>query len=334
MTRAGHYLVAGLGSIGKRHARNLRALRPDVRISTLRRPESSLEIGTEWAHQFIRLEDAVASRPDGAIVAGPASTHAHLTRAFLDNGIPVLVEKPLAHALEYVVGLTNASRTPALVGYNLRFASLFACLRDKVRSGALGDILKVTAHVGQFLPDWRPGTDYRASVSAQGALGGGALLELSHELDYIYALFGLPNAVTCRGGTYSSLEIDVEDSVAIVLEYDKPRMMAMVDLDFLRRPASRGCSIIGGNGVVSADFMRQELVDSTVSAEGDAARTTFAADRNEMYLDEMRSFLAMVEDGAPSPIPLSEGIDVLRIIAAARHSMVAGRTVELREIES
>lgn len=331
MSEPRRYLIASLGSIGRRHLGNLRALRPDSEIAVLRRPETACEpLPPGASRQFVSVDEALAFSPDAAILAGPAPTHVPLGFELLDRSIPVLIEKPLSHDLARVGDLQRlaaARQVPVMVGYNLRFNPSLAAFRDVVLSGALGTVHAVRAEVGQYLPDWRPQSDYRRGVSASRALGGGVLLELSHEIDYIYWIFGMPDRVTCRGGRFSGLEMDVEDLAELCLEYDSPRRLVNIHLDFLQRTPARVCKAIGAAGTATWDAMRDQVLLEL--AEPERRIETIArpmAERNEMYLDELRAFLDSAELGTSPPIGIDEGADVLAIVAAAKRSMASGRT--------
>ncbi|MBN2974410.1 Gfo/Idh/MocA family oxidoreductase [Roseomonas aeriglobus] len=333
MTR--HFVVASLGSIGQRHLRNLRILRPDARITALRRPESAPVTCDGCDGEVTSVEAALALRPDGVILAGPAPTHVRLARAFVEQGIPVFIEKPLSHdiiGLDELAAVAARGAIPVMVGYNLRFNPSLNALRQDLLGGAIGKVLAVRAEVGQYLPDWRSNADYRQGVSARRALGGGPILELSHEIDYLYWLFGMPAWVTCRGGRYSDLEMDVEDCVDICLEYAEPRRLVSVHLDFLQRPVARTCKFIGSGGTIVWEALRDRHIVEAMDG-GRRVVESPLPDRNRMYLDELTDFLGAIEDGWPVSIPLSDGIDVMRIISAAARSLTIGRSISLLEVE-
>lgn len=330
MSEPRRYLIASLGSIGRRHLRNLCTVRPGSQIAVLRRPNSVAEpLPAGAAYQCGTIEEALGFQPEAAILAGPAPTHVPLALELVARSIPVLMEKPLSHDLAGVADLQRlaaARNVPMMVGYNLRFNPSLIAFRELVQSGALGTIRAVRAEVGQYLPDWRPQSDYRDSVSASQALGGGALLELSHEIDYIYWLFGMPDRVSCRGGRYSELDMDVEDLVELCLEYDNPRRLISIHLDFLQRTATRSCKAIGAAGVASWDAMNDRIeLDIVDPAKRTETITRPMLDRNEMYVAELNAFLHSVERGTATPIPLGEGVDVLAIVIAAKRSMISGR---------
>lgn len=326
-----HYLVAGLGSIGQRHIRNLRRLVPHAEISVLRRSASKPVENCGWDRVFISLEDALSPPPDAAIIAGPASTHLELALALAQAGIPMLIEKPLAlelAGLDELLKICEEAALPVSIGYNLRFHPVLAGMAERLAAGHLGRVLRARAEVGQFLPDWRPGSDYREGVSAQKVLGGGPLLELSHEFDYLYALFGMPDAVTCRSGRFSQLEIDVDDVATTILEYKEPSMLVTVDMDFLQRPAARKCKIVCEAGLLEADFLAASITETAHDGGAVAVHKFEVSDPNDMYLEELKAFVRSCADGRPV-VSLADGVDVMKIIDAAERSVKEARTIVL-----
>lgn len=330
----GGYLVSGLGSIGKRHLENLRALRPTAPITVLRRPESLPMEEMDGQLRFVHsIEEAISHNLSAAILAGPATTHVAQARKLVEHGVPVLIEKPLSTDLDGLEELARSSlaqNVPVMIGYNLRFNRSLLSAKAAIEAGAIGRIHAVRAEVGQYLPDWRPGSDYTKGVSARRELGGGPLLELSHEIDLVYWMNGMPDCVVCRGGRYSNLDIDVEDCVEICLEYESSRKLVSIHLDFLQRPASRSCKFIGSEGVLIWDGIKDHY--KVMCNEPDQAErcvTRPPPDRNQMYLDELSAFLIAVENQSMVPIPLSEGIAVMHIIDAASASMRSGKVVAL-----
>lgn len=287
---------------------------------------------TEADVQFGDLYDAIAFGPRAAILAGPATTHLDCALKLCEAGVHMLIEKPLASDVSGVPELVrrvNARGLTALVGYNLRLAPALVEARRLIGLRAVGDIVAVRSEVGQYLPDWRKDSHYELSVSARKNLGGGPLLELSHEFDYIYWIFGLPKRVTARGGRYSDLKIDVEDIVEIVLEYEDPKRIINVHLDFLQRPADRCCRFIGTNGTMLLNFianrLRLYLPDTDKWQEVDFE----LGERDRIYRAELKQFLSCIEGGGFDLPQLSEAYDVLLIADAAARSMQEDRTVEL-----
>ncbi len=329
------FLIVSLGSIGRRHLLNLKQLRPRAEIGVLhlRTPFDRTAATDGAVHHFESIEEAIGFGPAAAIVAGPASTHVTVARRLADAGIHLMVEKPLSANAEGCRELVATARQRGLVlmtGYNLPFLPSLRLAKDCLDGGMIGRVLAVRAEVGQYLPDWRPGTDYRTGVSARRTLGGGALLELSHELHYLYWMFGMPSRVSARGGRYSDLEIDVEDLVEITLEFDSPRRLVNVHLDMVQRTPYRVCRFIGSEGTLVWDAILDRIDAyraSTQAWESVPVRTL--SDRNQMYVDELTHFLECIETGTRPIVDGTDGLNTLALAEAARHSLATGATVEV-----
>lgn len=331
-------LVVSLGSIGHRHLANLRQLRPKAEIAVLRTHSGSAEQASEGIpegadHQFHSMSDALAFNPQLAVVSSPASLHLQYARSLAGAGVKMLIEKPISHSmteLKEFIDQIRLYRLPVAIGYNLRFLPSLGKVHSLVQEGAIGRILAARAEVGQYLPDWRKGSDYRKNVSAQAALGGGVLLELSHELDYLYWMFGMPNAVTACGGKFSDLEIDVEDIVELCLEYENPKRLVNVHLDFLQRSAHRSCRIIGSEGTIVWSAI-EDTIDLFKTSTNEWKKLIFPLkDRNQMYLDEMEEFLSLPSKGKSKLSSAVEAFDVLAIVDAAKASIETGKTISVR----
>lgn len=328
------FLVVSFGSIGRRHFNNLRNLRPQAQIGVLRLtavPDREIPPGVD--RQFTDMGDALAFDPSAAIVCSPATTHVRVATALVDRGIPVLIEKPIAGdlaELDELLALATCRGVPLMTAYNLRFLPSLKEARRIVGSGAIGEILGVRAEVGQYLPDWRPGSRYQDSVSARRDLGGGALLELSHEIDYVYWMLGMPSRVAAMGGRYGDLDIEVEDMASLCLEYDRPRRLVNIHLDFLQRSVSRSCKFIGSEGTLIWNGIA-DVLELYRPESGTWSRIEVPAlpDRNAMYLDELSHFLECVEQKRTPVIDGRQGRDVLRIVVAAKESIRRRTTVEI-----
>jgi predicted dehydrogenase len=244
----------------------------------------------------------------------------------------MLIEKPLATSCSGVEELRAAAAgIPVMVAYNLRFMPSLIEARRQVHGGAIGHVIAVRAEVGQYLPTWRSTSRYQDTVSARQDLGGGALLELSHEFDYLCWMFGLPTRVIASGGHYSALEIDVEDLVSVNLEYESPRRLVHVHLDLLQRATSRSCKFIGSEGTLHWDAIA-DSVERYVPELGEWQRidTSRLHDSNEMYIAELDHFLECAVSGRMPLVDLRAAHDVLTIVDAARASIVGQCSIKVR----
>lgn len=323
-------LVVGSGSIARRHIANLRRLLPDAEVACVSASGRELAVGeTAATCHLSSLAAALDWGPGLAVVASPATLHVDHACALLEAGVPVLIEKPVSDSMarmQAAAPLLTRHRDRIEVAYNLRFLSSARRMKQLVDEACIGRVLGLRLEVGQYLPDWRPQADYRRQVSANRSLGGGVLLELSHEFDYLTWLFGRFEKVFCITSNSGQLEIDVEDRADILLSRDG--LVAQVHLDFLQRRATRSCKVIGETGT-----LQWNLIANSISLEGPAGVEVLFAepgiDRNDMYLEQLRGFIEVAAGRAAPRITVDEGLEVLEMIEAMRHSAATGRQTSL-----
>jgi len=319
-------LVVGLGSIGRRHLANLRFLYPDAEITVWRqhsRPDSPAEDSIAQARLVYSDAAALASMPDVAFLTGPAPSHVSSGLLLAEHGVHLFVEKPLSHDMEGVRELIDACRRKGLVlmvGYNLRFHETLRCMKQALIDGAIGRLLAVRAEAGMYLPDWRGETDYRHGVSARSALGGGAVLELSHELDYARWIGGEVDAVCALTGRVSDLDIEVEDMAEIILRF-KNGVMGSVHVDMVQRAPVRSCRLIGTEGTLCWNGISNAV---TLYSAGQGTwsdiREASSIDRNQMYLAEVTHFLDCVTNRREPSVSGEDGRRALAIALAVKRS--------------
>lgn len=328
-------LVVGLGSIGRRHLVNFNLIEPNAHLTVLR-PHSKPQDGTSVpliAQEVVyTLDEALMSKPDIALIACPASLHVEMGLALAQHGIHIFIEKPLSNRLDGVDELLNVCRQHSvvlMVGYNFRFYRPLQLMREALIEGRIGRVISVRAEVGQYLPDWRPSRDYRHSVSAKRELGGGAVLELSHELHYVRWLVGEVKAVSAQVGRLSDLEIDVEDTAEIVLHFEN-EAIGSIHLDMVQRAATRTCRIIGTEGTMTWDWASHQVrLFSAATGEWLDLHPAQAIDRNQMYLAELRHFIDCVRVNRKPLVSGEDGRRVLEIALAVKQSAEEQRVVKL-----
>lgn len=323
-------LVVGSGSIARRHLANFRHLLPDAEVGCVSASGRPLAIGeTVATTQLTSMAAAIEWAPNLAVVASPAPLHLDHACLLLDAGIPVLIEKPLSDSFDRVraaAPLLFHHRDRIEVAYNLRFLSSARRMKTLIDEGCVGRILGLRIEVGQYLPDWRPQVDYRRQVSANRSLGGGVLLELSHELDYLTWMFGHFDQVFCIAINSGQLEIDVEDSADILLS--RGDLTAQVHLDFLQRRVSRECKVIGSIGTLHWDLVANRIsLDRPGSDDVLFSDPTF--DRNETYIEQLRGFIEVAAGRAAPRITLDDGLAVLDLVEAMRESSATGKLINL-----
>jgi predicted dehydrogenase len=341
-------LMIGLGSIGQRHVRNLRAVMGQSaeilawrvrRLSHVVTPtlqtDESRDVDTEYGIRvFDSLESALAEQPRIAFICNPSSLHVPAALACVRAGCDLFLEKPVSHNLDGLAELMSAveeGRGVAMAGYQLRFHPCFLALQRAVRDGSLGNLLAARATVGEYLPGWHPYEDYRQMYAARADLGGGVIVTQIHEFDYLYALFGVPRRLFSLGGHWSDLEIDVEDVASTLMEFQfaDRRLPVHLQQDYVQRPPSRGCEIIGDRGKVVMDLASLSVTRYDRDGKVAEAERWEGLDRNQLFLDELHHFLECVETRQKPVVDLRDGVWSLRMALAAKESIKTGRVIEL-----
>lgn len=342
------YLMVGLGGVGQRHLRNLRALLgPEAEIGAYRVLRAShvltdtlkVEPGSQLEQKFnlttfSSLDEALARKPSAVFICNPSSLHIPIALAAAEAGCHLFIEKPLSHSLEGVgllADIVEKRKLTAMVGYQMRFHPCLQRVKTVLDSGELGQVLAVHAEVGAYMPNWHTYEDYRSSYAARADLGGGVVLSQIHEIDYLGWLFGAPSRVFALGGHLSSLEVDVEDVASSLLECRVNGRLVPVQLhqDYVQRPGSRTLRILGDKGKLLADI---ELL--TVTTFDDTGKTSshvsFAGfQRNQLFIDELTHFLQCIDRREPPSIPLADGASSLATALAIKQSLATGDPVPL-----
>jgi predicted dehydrogenase len=322
-------LIVGSGSIARRHIANLRKLCPTCRIVVLRRDTTKCLELVDADRVVSKLEDAISESPDIAIVANPAPFHIPIAQCLADVGCHLLIEKPLSDGkkgISKLIETCTARKTILMIGYNLRYCPSLQTMAKLVTNGKIGRIQYLSAQVGQYLPDWRPATDYRCGVTAQAALGGGALLELSHEIDIALWLGGSVLSVSANLARVSSLEINTEDCVDILINYSSGAC-GHIHMDLLQRTPTRRCRVVGSEGTLLWDYYEDSLLFSDSNGQWERIEAPQMGDRNNMYLNELADFLFCIKQKIIPLVNEKVGRDVLAVALAARESSEKRKTI-------
>ncbi|HJP60615.1 MAG TPA: Gfo/Idh/MocA family oxidoreductase, partial [Gemmatimonadaceae bacterium] len=281
------------------------------------------------------LEKALDWKPAAVLICNPSSMHVPTALTAARAGCHLFIEKPLGTSMEGVSELiaeVENRKLVALVGFSLRFHPGVIALAETARSGAIGEVLYLRAHVGQYLPDWHPWEDYRKSGSSSKELGGGAIFDLIHELDLVRWIGGSVSSVTCTRANVSTLEIETEDLAEIVLSFESGGV-GSVHVDYLDRVYTRHCRIVGSEGTVVWD--ETEGVRLFEAAAGRWRTIPVPSfERNDIYLDEMRHWLACLNGVDRPRVDIRDGAAVLALALAAHTAAESNRVIDVRSFSS
>jgi predicted dehydrogenase len=311
-------LFIGTGGFGSRHAAAVRSLRPDSSCIAVRAEHNAAT--RDNAMSLVPDIDAgLAENPDAAVVALPPALHAAALNRVLEAGVPAYVEKPIATRstdISAAVAEASARGIVTMTGCNLRFLPAFRLIKNMLDAEELGPVVHAALSVGQWLPDWRPGRDYRETYSARAELGGGAIFDLIHEIDLARYWFGEFDDIRAAAGNTGLLDIDCEDHADMV--FTANTLSVTVHADYLDRRAHREGRIVCAEGTLRYDAIAGVARVETADGGNRVFATQTAFDNRRSAIDAMAHFIAAVEAGTPSALPLSEGLADLRLAEAAR----------------
>jgi predicted dehydrogenase len=316
-------LIAGFGSIGRRHLRNLRAL-GETDFVLLRSHRSTLS-DDEIAGLPVEtnIEAALAHKPDAVVVSNPTALHLDVAIPAARAGCHLFLEKPVSHTLEREEELRAAAATGGgcvVVGFQLRFHPGLRRVKELLDAGSIGSVYGFTAHWGEYLPDWHPWEDYRQGYAACADLGGGVVLTLCHPFDYLRWLLGPVQSLTGRTQRSGILELEVEDNADVIFRMEGGAQ-GCLHLDYLQRPADHHLEIFGSEGALNwrnADGAVNLFRVKKGGWENFPAPQSF--DRNDMFLEEMKNFLDAAGGKARPFCSLDDGIAALKLALAVHSS--------------
>jgi predicted dehydrogenase len=298
-------LIIGLGSIGKKHVNAIKSIRPNAEIFALR---STINVNVHpGVTNIFKVEEIESILIDFAIIANPTSEHKSTIAQLLQFGFPLFIEKPISSSLD-IEGLINSAESKGISTYvacNLRFLECIKFIKDKLQLFPDKKLNEVNVYCGSYLPEWRPNIDFRETYSAKTELGGGVHIDLIHELDYLYWLFGMPNGVTRIFKNQSSLSIPSFDYANYVLDYTG--FCASVVLNYYRRDAKRTLELIFDDETWSIDLIKNQITCNN--------EILFKSEQRilDTYQAQMEYYMHCLDKKIESFNTISNAYDVLKI---------------------
>jgi len=323
--------IIGCGSIGRRHISNL-LKRRDIKkiiIITSMPPDKCVSLLSETDKDIAKKKSIIKisrslsdiTGADFAIIANETYKHITTAQKALNYGIRnIFVEKPLAANLKDALHFKKIypywrKNILISIGYNLRFLGAIRKVKELIKKNIVGKIYFAQIEVGQYLPAWRPGSDYASSYSASASKGGGAALDLSHEVDYMRFLFGEPLRWKIFKTRVSQLKIDSEDIFEGMYLYPGSGFLCYVHCDYLQMPKKRSIRIVGSDGEINCDLVARQITikkDKTVKT----IRDEKLFDVSSTYVEEIDEFIKSVKKNRQPQINLTDGIEALRLISS------------------
>jgi predicted dehydrogenase len=299
----------GLGSIGKRHLKNVTRVLGEYGVAAdihaFRKTRKALEDNTEiLINHEIFSEEGLCDDYDIVFVTNPTRLHYDTIRLMANKTKHMFIEKPVFDSREYdTAGLNLRDDGIYYVAGPLKYSKVLQQLKQIL---ATEKVYGIRAICSSYLPDWRPGVDYREVYSARKSEGGGVSIDLIHEWDYLTSLFGFPEAVFNFRGKYSHLEIDSDDISVYIARYkDK---LAEIHLDYFGRVPKREVELYTESGIIIGDF-----ISKAVRFSDSREDIRFEEDNDKMYMEEMRYFIDKVINGSKSDNGINHAYRLLRL---------------------
>ncbi|MCR5214373.1 MAG: Gfo/Idh/MocA family oxidoreductase [Eubacterium sp.] len=293
----------GVGSIGKRHIKNLsylcntKGIELDVHL--LRSSHRKLE-GVIYDKEFYSIEE-IDSYYDAVFITNPTFLHLDTIKKMLPYSDCFFVEKPVFSNTDVDFSFIPESKK-IYVACPLRHMSVISQIKKCVD---LQDVFHVRSICSTYLPDWRPGTDYRKCYSAHASEGGGVRIDLIHEWDYLTSLFGFPREVYSFSSQNSKLEIDSEDIVSYIAKYSD--IILELHLDYFGRLPRRQCELFTEDKLYVID-----LINNSISANGEIIYESHE-DANEKYISEMKYFLEYINGNMENINDVNNALYVMKL---------------------
>ncbi|HNL82977.1 MAG TPA: Gfo/Idh/MocA family oxidoreductase, partial [Chitinophagaceae bacterium] len=252
-------LLIGLGSIGKRHLKNILSI--GYKNVTVVSSKNSLPEPFTALPVFKTIADATQNiQFTTAVICVPTAQHRAALLECLQAGIEhIYLEKPVSNNFLGIEQILEVySNANIYVGFDMHYDIGLQKVKQLLDENKIGKIVSANAQVGQYLPDWRPQEDYTKGMSAKIDTGGGVMLDLVHEFDYLYWLFGEVDKIACFNKNSNSLNIETEDIAEVLLQF-KSGVIGTIHLDYLQQKLVRNCLITGSKGTIQWDLTSSKV---------------------------------------------------------------------------
>ncbi len=313
------FLIVGLGSIGKRHIRNLLSLKIkrenifgfDPRNDRI---NEAKKIGLS---NFVKdLKEIKKEEFIGAFICSPTSMHIKQAIILGNKKINLFIEKPLDSKLTDVNILKKLEKKfnlKILITYPFRFSEHANKLKEIVMSKKLGKVLYFRGVFSEYLPDWHPYESYKSFYMAKKSLGGGSILDQSHILDMAHYLFGdFEKVLSCFNSKVSKLKVKSDDIAEIFLK-TKKNIYGSIHQDMFGREHKKFMEIYCEKGNIFWDVY--DLSVSVFSAKNKKIKKySFKKDHNLMYINQTKHIIKLIKNKTKPKISLDDGIHTLKTI--------------------
>ena len=296
----------GIGSIAKRHIRNIKTFLKDhdVTIDAYRSSQSNLEMDIEEYvdNQYFQYED-VPKDYDAIFITNPTKFHYDTLLQFKDNAENFFIEKPIVDIVDMDKDFNEFKSKNCYVACPIRHGNVIKYLKEHID---LDEVNSIRCICSTYLPEWHPDEDYRTSYSAKKELGGGVSIDLIHEWDYLTYLFGKPTEIFSILDKVSDLEIDTEDIAIYMAKYGE--YLLELHLDYFGRYSMREIMIFQNDETIVADILNNKIIFKNSGKTFD-----FSEERNDFQVEELKYFFKLINDEVENINDIENALDVMKL---------------------
>lgn len=316
-------LIIGTGSIGMRHLQNCLTLNSNSLISVVSRSKTEIQ-NIKSILIYKNIEDAFAKNQfyDAVIVATPTNLHIENCVQLINLGIKkIYLEKPISNKIDGVFELIELIKKQSVlvfVGFDMRFDLGLNKVIQLLNDITIGNLISFQAEVGQYLPDWRPETDYKTGMSAKIALGGGVMLDLVHEFDYLIWILGPFKNIFGLNKKVPTLEIETE-AISVNIIETQTGIIGVLSMDYLQKKLCRRVKFIGDNGIIEWDYVTSQVKWNTKKNQDWNTFSYNHIERNDRFITILEAFFdATASNIDPRLTILSDGVASLEAVLKAK----------------
>jgi len=316
-------LIAGYGSIGKRHLENFLQFK-DIQLTVYTKRNDLQLLKKKGIKVSSSLTECLKENQDVGVVTNETSLHIPTAIKLAEEGLDLFLEKPLSNSLKGVEKLRAIVKKKKLItqmGCNLRFHPCIKKIKSLIEQEKIGKIISAQVQNCSYLPDFHRWEDYRKSYAARKDLGGGVILTQIHEIDYMYWFFQEVENVVSMSGKFSALDVTAEDYMSSLLQF-KNKIIGELHMDYFQRPSFRSCKIRGTKGEIywNSDnncvnvFNMNKQKWETKFDDG----FSHNLDTYSSYVEELKHFLKCVKHRKKTINDLEQGVATLKIALAIK----------------
>ncbi|MCC6424940.1 MAG: Gfo/Idh/MocA family oxidoreductase [Phycisphaerales bacterium] len=308
-------LIIGVGSIGERHTRCFQSTnRAQIRIcepnETLRK---TIAERYHLQHVYASLDEALVDPPTAAVVATPAQTHIAISQRLAEQGIHLLIEKPLSTSIEgteTLIQTVKKQKLTAAVAYVHRANPALAALRQLVQSGRFGKPVEATFITGQHFPTYRPA--YREIYYTRHETGGGAIQDaLTHILNAGEWILGPLDRLMGDAQHLALPGVTVEDSVHVIARHGP--VMAAYTLNQHQAPNELVFTIMCEQGTVRFEYPTRVRWMTNPATQQWQQQEYESLERDTVFTNQANAFIDAIEGKSPPLCTLEEGLHTLKL---------------------